>query len=330
MIVMVNVRRIMPQWMLEIARSIKRGYGRLSAQYWKREIIKNPEKHAKHEMKRQKQVLKRSVNLKEPKYFNEKMLWLKYYLYNDSPLVAQCYNKYEVRKYINSKGLGNILNELYGVWDNTSEIKWEELPEEYIMKISNGYAGHVFKRKGGEFDPIEAKNKLDSTRRKYGYFYYITGDLFAGKTKQKIICEKLLHSDYGYAAPEDYKFHCFNGKPMFLETMKDRNYTKEYAYKELFLDLNLNDRYDLEGEASPGKFDPPKCFDQMIEIAKILSEDFPYVRVDMYVENNKPIFGELTFTPYFNQTENSLTELGDLLDLTDVEKYKPILSHVAE
>lgn len=35
----------------------------------------------------------------------------------------------------------------------------------------------------------------------------------------------------------------------------------------------------------------------MVEIAKKLSEDFNFVRVDFYIINNKVYLGELTFTP---------------------------------
>ena len=41
----------------------------------------------------------------------------------------------------------------------------------------------------------------------------------------------------------------------------------------------------------------PLCLDEMIEIASKLSEEFPHVRVDMYVSiDNRPIIGELTFS----------------------------------
>ena len=36
----------------------------------------------------------------------------------------------------------------------------------------------------------------------------------------------------------------------------------------------------------------------MLEIAKILSEDFPFVRVDLYNVGGKIYFGELTFYPW--------------------------------
>ena len=275
-------------------------------------------------MKRQKQIQLRPVNIQEPKYFSEKMLWLKYFLYNDSPLVAQCYNKYEVRNYVESKGLGYILNELYGVWDSIDDVTWDELPEEYVMKVSNGYAGHVFKQKGEPFSVKSAKKTIRQTKRKYDYYYWITGDCFVGGTKQYIICERMLHSNLGYTSPEDYKFYCFNGEPKFIVFMFDR--VGGSQYNALFLDMDFNDRHELEGECSAGAFTPPACMDEMIGIAKTLSSDFPFVRVDLYVENGKPIFGELTFTPSHVQSEKSEIELGEMLQLTNIEKYKELLS----
>ena len=59
----------------------------------------------------------------------------------------------------------------------------------------------------------------------------------------------------------------------------------------------------------------------MKDLAAKLSEDFPFVRVDFYVENGRPIFGELTFTPYHAQTEQSMIELGALIDMTRMSEY---------
>ena len=41
----------------------------------------------------------------------------------------------------------------------------------------------------------------------------------------------------------------------------------------------------------------PQSFDKMIEIAKTLSTDMPFVRVDFYEINKKPYFSEMTFFP---------------------------------
>ena len=44
---------------------------------------------------------------------------------------------------------------------------------------------------------------------------------------------------------------------------------------------------------------PPKpdCFDEMIRLAKKLSNGIPFLRVDLYEVNGKVYFGELTFYP---------------------------------
>lgn len=317
----------LPRTIRKAGRKILDQKDRLMSRYWLRIVRRNPEKHAMHEMRRQKQNLIRPVNLQNPVYFHEKTLWLTYFVYNNSPLVAQCYNKYEVRDYLIGKGLGHILNELYGVWESVEEIPWDDLPDEYVMKISNGYGNHVFKRKGQEFSVEAAKKQLRKMKDKYSYYYMNIGNLFVGKTKQHIICEKMLYSRLGRSAPEDYKFHCFNGKPMFIEFIKDRENTS--SYKSALVDMEFHDRHDLEGEASPGTIDPPKCYEEMLEIAKVLSADFPYVRVDLYDGEEHPVFGELTFTPFYKQTRKSQIELGKMLNIENIDEYKSLLKHRA-
>ena len=61
------------------------------------------------------------LNLKSPKTYNEKLQWLKLY-YRDEKM-SQCADKVEVRKYIKDKGLGDFLNEVYGVWGDVDDIE---------------------------------------------------------------------------------------------------------------------------------------------------------------------------------------------------------------
>lgn len=285
--------------------------------------------NARAEMIRQKQnQLIRPVNLKYPQYFNEKMLWLKYYLYNKSKIVAQCYNKYLVREYVTQKGLSHILNQLFFTSPSIEDIPWENLPEECVIKLSNGYYGHVFKRKEQNFNIDTAKKTLEKTKVRCKYAFRVSGDLFAYGTTPVFICERFIHPSNGKKLPDDYKFHCFNGEPKFLEYISNRDYAnKDEFFKSNFIDIDkMIDRYDLEGEASPtDDIFLPRSFTEMVSYARILSEDFPYVRVDFYEENDKPIFGELTFTPYHKQTKSSLSELGEMLSLSEIDKYKQIL-----
>ena len=73
--------------------------------------------------------LGKSLNIKNPKLYNERLMWLKLYYYNKNPLVTECADKYRVRNYVERCGLSKSLNELYGVWDNADDIPWDSLPE---------------------------------------------------------------------------------------------------------------------------------------------------------------------------------------------------------
>ena len=74
----------------------------------------------------------RKLNLKNPQRFTEKLQWYKVY-YRD-PIMKQCVDKYEVRKYVEECGLGSILNECYGVYSSPDEIDFGKLPDSFVLK----------------------------------------------------------------------------------------------------------------------------------------------------------------------------------------------------
>lgn len=51
----------------------------------------------------------------------------------------------------------------------------------------------------------------------------------------------------------------------------------------------------------------------MLRIAEKLSEDFPYVRVDLYSVDGKVYFGELTFYPWSGYVQFSPDEFDYLM-----------------
>jgi len=46
---------------------------------------------------------------------------------------------------------------------------------------------------------------------------------------------------------------------------------------------------------SPGMLPKPDRLEDMIDCARVISEGFPHVRVDFYLEDGRVIFGECTF-----------------------------------
>lgn len=78
----------------------------------------------------------RSLNLKNPKRFTEKLQWYK--LYYRDPLMTKCAGKNDVRKYVKEKGLQYILNEQIGLYDHADEIDFDSLPNQFALKETKG------------------------------------------------------------------------------------------------------------------------------------------------------------------------------------------------
>lgn len=113
----------------------------------------------------------------------------------------------------------------------------------------------------------------------------------------KIFLEERL-SHYGQGVPVDYKFHCSNGHVIVAQVLSGRGYDPKKVLVEtngspipVFLD---------QGFGYHQEFHRPKKWNAMLQVAKLLSRNFRYVRVDLY-ESSKyelPVFGELTFYPH--------------------------------
>lgn len=252
--------------------------------------------------------LKRKLNLKDPKRYTEKIQWYK--LYYRNPVMIECVDKYGVRKYIEKKGLGNILNQLYQVVDRPEEINFDQLPDKFVIKTTNGSGTNILVKDKKTLNIAETKKKLNdflnmaeaSAGREWAY----------GGSSKKIIVEELLednsNKDKGIS---DYKFLCFNGKPVYVVYDKDRF----SDHKRNFYDVNWNYvKVDSDCPCFEDSVKKPENYEKMVEIASVLSRDFPAVRVDLYNIEGKIYFGELTFYPwsgYVQYTPDSFDfELG--------------------
>jgi len=235
----------------------------------------------------------RRLNLKEPKRYTEKLQWYK--LYYRNPIMVQCADKYSVRDYVKSKGLEHILNDLYGVYEDESQIQFDKLPSTFVLKTTNGGGGN-------NIIICDDINKLDKEKSLKLLHEWLKPKGKAGgrewvyyNSKPRIIVEKMLPRNKNNDLP-DYKFFCFNGKAYCLYTMID--YTDDHNNGKLgFYDLKFNKLpyRRLDFKPIEQELEKPQNFDKMVEIAEILSKDFPHVRVDLYNIDGKIIFGELTF-----------------------------------
>ena len=239
--------------------------------------------------------LGRWPNLKHPKRWTEKLQLYKM-LYRN-PILHICVDKYEVRKFVESKDFAKLLVNLYGVWDNANKIDFETLPLSFILKTTDGGGGetvYIVKDK--------TKEDLDAVRKKLnswiGRKNIDAGREWAytGIRKSQIIAEELLiNKKDPNAGIEDFKILCFKGEPKYIIVDKDRY----IDHKRNFYSINWERKYvSTDHEQFEEEYSKPDNLNEMLEIAHQLSKDFPFVRVDLYNVEDKIYFGELTFYPW--------------------------------
>jgi hypothetical protein len=215
--------------------------------------------------------------------------------------MTTCVDKYDVREYVKNKGLGYILNDLYGVYESSSEIDFDKLPNSYVIKSTTGGGGlNVIiikdKTKHSIKDIIEQIEKWP----KHNKSYVSPGREWAynGIKSSKIIIEKYLEDSEGSSCGiSDYKMMFFNGVFKLLWIDKNRYINHKRGFWDQDLNFLPNVFSDHDTFDTPPSL--PQNIHEMIKIGEKLSKDFPYARIDLYNIDNKTIkFGEITFYPW--------------------------------
>lgn len=250
---------------------------------------------------------KKSINLKNPKSFMEKIIWLS--LYSDTSMWSQLADKYRVREYVRERCGEKYLNQIYGVYSSTSEIDYDLLPQSFVLKTTNSCATNIIVRDKTVINKKETNQKLNRWLKfPYGE---LTGQLHYAQTTPLILAEKFLQqTEDNKQSLIDYKFFCFGGVPKYVVLHSDRQ-ENTHNFSAMVYDMEWKAYPEFVNSHCPvSEIVPrPSALKEMISIASCLSAPFPFVRVDLYLINGSPIFGEMTFTP--DVISSITTELTD-------------------
>lgn len=231
----------------------------------------------------------KKIDWASPQTYSEKLQWLK--LYNRDPKYTVMVDKAAVKDYVASIIGKEYIIPTLAIWDKTSEIEWDSLPEKFVLKCTHDSGGVVICKDKNNFDRQNAIQKIDKALK--SNYYYLHREWPYINVPRRIIAEQYMEDEFGEL--RDYKWFCFDGevKAFFIATDRSKG---DHATRFDFFDEKFNHLPFTNGhpnaDVQPEK---PKMFEEMKALAAKLSKGIPHVRIDFYEVGTKIYFGEMTF-----------------------------------
>lgn len=234
----------------------------------------------------------KTLNLKNPTTYNEKLQWLK--LHDRNPLYTKLVDKYDVRQYVAEKIGAEYLIPLLGVWDKFEDIDFDKLPDQFVLKCTHDSGGLIVCKNKADLNISEAKKKINNCL-KFNYYWALREWPYKN-VKPRIIAEKYMEDESGYEL-KDYKIFCFDGNPkaLFIATDRGIHETKFDFFDTELKHLPMKQHYPNNPNV---KIPDPDGVKKMFELAKVLTKEFKHCRADFYDINGRVYFGELTFSHF--------------------------------
>ena len=167
-------------------------------------------------------------------------------------------------------------------------------PDQFVLKCNHDCASVVICRDKATFDREKARAKLDACLR--ANYYYSSREWAYKDIKPLIIAEKYM-SDGRSSTLTDYKFFCCSGKAKMVLLASGEAHTdqRRLDYFDMdFTPLPIR-RGAMTGAGS--RMEKPEGFDALVSLAEKIAGTIPFIRVDFYLVDGHPYFGEIAFYP---------------------------------
>lgn len=195
------------------------------------------------------------------------------------------------------------------------------MPDKAFIKTNHGSGTNIIWDRNKPFNKNKFRKRFNKSLKQN---YYLQSREWNYKNiEPKIIVEKILE-DKNNKSLIDYKILCFEGiaRLVFVElgiALEDGTHNP-YSTRNVYdRDFNYLDIKVKRERCDKSLISKPKNFEKMIEYAEILSEPFPFCRVDLYNINGDVYFGEITFYPggamQIVEPEEWEQRMGDWIDL---------------
>lgn len=250
-----------------------------------------------------------------PVTIQQKLAHIKIFRVTDD--MTMCADKLALKKYARSVIGEDLCPETIEEYDDPFEVDAKRLPTTFVLKCNHGCGYNIIHNGTKPFEEWSSKMRLSrwlaTNYARVGYELQYDG------INRKCYAEEYVGDLTGV---KDYKFSCFNGRPVFCQVISGRGTKAQHMnyYDSRFNYLDLC-RMDFPNNPSL-RDERPSSFDRMMECSEMLSKPFDYVRCDFYEKNGRLYLGEMTFTPgnarmkYKGDPETSFL-LGAMIRISD-------------
>ena len=227
-------------------------------------------------------------NVARPRTFVERMLQ-RSLAHGDDPILATTGSKVGLRDFVAARVGAEYLPQLVQVLGPGDRVHLESWPATAVMKASHASNWIRFVERdradAAELDALVA----DWLGRSYASF---RGERHYAKMARRVLVEEDLRQDG--RTPDDYKVFVFGGRARMVVVDRDRfgghaRFLTDAEWHPLAV------RYIYPTTASDVA--RPARWPEMVALAERLAEGFPFVRVDLYVVDERVLVGELTHFP---------------------------------
>lgn len=248
--------------------------------------------------------------------------WIK--LYYEDPVMSRCADKVLFKEYIKEKLGEGYTAKTYDVWETAEQVNLRDVPEQCAVKSNCSSDGCnimlITDKRKVDIDKAENEirmnwfDRLKLHTNSFANYYY--------KVKPKVYIEEYLEE------ADDYDVLCFHGEPKFIYVKTEHfnnGINREVGYPMSFYTTDWK-YIDAKYKEIPTQKDihKPPHLEEMLEISRKLSKEFPFVRVDFFENGGKLYIAEFSFAPWAGlrayEPEAMDYEMGKWLDILHTAK----------
>lgn len=258
-------------------------------------------------------------NLVDCQDYNDRIQWLK--LFDQQVDIVRCSDKLGVRDYVEERLGDGFTPKLYQTAVDFDGIDFSSLPNSFVIKTNHDSGSVILVRDRSQLDMATVRRTIsESLKITYGW---PNGEWAYSFVPPRVLVEEFIQPQRS-KAPPDFKFHCVNGEVRWLQYIYDRGHgTKEVITDRKGVPMGLHLYENMEHVTT---FDAPPQLEEMAVLAERLARGWKYIRVDLFLDGDQILVGELTFFPGMGCYKGAgMPELGRLLDFDRSTYQSPVI-----